>query len=169
MLKPSTTTAVTGLYIHVTKNSYYFFFPKSGLPSQAFEYIHYNGGIEREQDYKYVGRDEKCRFNSSKVAATVSQIHNFTQVCRIYSYHVVVGRSLAFMGSGVIIYFLKLRYNFLFRNVTSRHDVSSSLPGEEMKVLKSYIIVVSRFRKTLQSISSSFSSWPLESNKNYFL
>jgi cathepsin H len=50
-----------------------------GLPSQAFEYIRYNKGIELEKEYPYMGRDEKCRFNSSKVVATVSDVHNFTQ------------------------------------------------------------------------------------------
>ena len=52
----------------------------SGLPSQAFEYIRYNKGIELEEEYPYVGRDETCRFNSSEVVATVSDVHNFTQV-----------------------------------------------------------------------------------------
>ncbi len=51
-----------------------------GLPSQAFEYIHYNGGLESEEDYPYRGQDEKCRFNASKVVATVSQVHNISQV-----------------------------------------------------------------------------------------
>ncbi|CAI8005965.1 Pro-cathepsin H [Geodia barretti] len=50
-----------------------------GLPSQAFEYIRYNKGIELEEEYPYVGRDETCRFNSSEVVATVSDVHNFTQ------------------------------------------------------------------------------------------
>jgi cathepsin H len=50
-----------------------------GLPSQAFEYIMYNGGIERESDYPYKGRDGKCRYNSSMVAATVKDVVNITQ------------------------------------------------------------------------------------------
>jgi cathepsin H len=50
-----------------------------GLPSQAFEYIRYNKGIESESDYPYVGVDEKCNFNPSKVVATVNGVHNFSQ------------------------------------------------------------------------------------------
>ena len=51
-----------------------------GLPSQAFEYIHYNGGLESEANYSYKGYDERCRFNASAVAATVSDVVNITQV-----------------------------------------------------------------------------------------
>ena len=51
-----------------------------GLPSQAFEYIRYNGGIESESDYPYFGKDEWCNFNPYKVVATVNNVHNFTQV-----------------------------------------------------------------------------------------
>lgn len=34
--------------------------PSSGLPSQAFEYIHYNKGIEGEADYPYRGHVSCC-------------------------------------------------------------------------------------------------------------
>lgn len=57
-----------------------FFLNCRGLPSQAFEYIHYNGGLESEADYPYKGRDDKCKFNASEVAATVSSVVNITQV-----------------------------------------------------------------------------------------
>ncbi|GBG33598.1 Cysteine proteinase 2 [Hondaea fermentalgiana] len=37
-----------------------------GLPSQAFEYIHYNGGLETEDEYPYKGKDgASCSFNNS--------------------------------------------------------------------------------------------------------
>lgn len=51
-----------------------------GLPSQAFEYIRYNGGLESEADYPYKAHNEKCHFNASEVAATVSDAVNITQV-----------------------------------------------------------------------------------------
>ena len=55
-------------------------FPFSGLPSQAFEYIYYNGGLESEKDYPYTGKDGSCHFNKSKVAATVSGVVNISKV-----------------------------------------------------------------------------------------
>ena len=54
-----------------------------GLPSQAFEYIHYNGGLESEADYPYKAHNEKCQFDVSKVAATVTNVVNITQVRKI--------------------------------------------------------------------------------------
>eukprot|EP00978_Attheya_sp_CCMP212_P047780 scaffold429439_cov59-Attheya_sp.AAC.2 len=61
-----------------------------GLPSQAFEYIHYNGGIESEDSYPYTSGSptttnsdphdstNKCQFDSSKVKAKVTGIFNIT-------------------------------------------------------------------------------------------
>jgi cathepsin H len=49
-----------------------------GLPSQAFEYIRYNGGIESEDSYPYLATDGTCSFDSSKVAGTVSNVFNIT-------------------------------------------------------------------------------------------
>eukprot|EP01099_Mayorella_cantabrigiensis_P002787 TRINITY_DN223_c0_g1_i1.p1 TRINITY_DN223_c0_g1~~TRINITY_DN223_c0_g1_i1.p1 ORF type:complete len:289 (-),score=70.71 TRINITY_DN223_c0_g1_i1:78-860(-) len=51
-----------------------------GLPSQAFEYIRYNGGIDLESAYPYEGVNNQCRYNSSAAAigATVSDIYNIT-------------------------------------------------------------------------------------------
>jgi len=42
-----------------------------GLPSQAFEYIQFTGGIETEMNYPYMGVDQNCSFDSSKIAADV--------------------------------------------------------------------------------------------------
>lgn len=50
-----------------------------GLPSQAFEYIRYNGGIETEAAYPYVPKNGKCKFDPAKVAATVVTSFNITK------------------------------------------------------------------------------------------
>mmetsp|Transcript_99088 Transcript_99088/g.296078 ORF Transcript_99088/g.296078 Transcript_99088/m.296078 type:complete len:353 (+) Transcript_99088:68-1126(+) len=50
-----------------------------GLPSQAMEYIHYNGGLESEEAYPYTAKDGKCSFDGSKVAARVADVVNITQ------------------------------------------------------------------------------------------
>jgi cathepsin H len=42
-----------------------------GLPSQAFEYIYYNGGIESEDSYPYTAVDGTCVSDSSKYALDV--------------------------------------------------------------------------------------------------
>lgn len=52
---------------------------EGGLPSQAFEYIRYSGGLEAERDYPYLAHNQKCHFNGSLIAATVSNVFNFTQ------------------------------------------------------------------------------------------
>ena len=49
-----------------------------GLPSHAFEYVRYNGGIDTEDAYAYVGKDEKCSFNPADVGATVADVFNIT-------------------------------------------------------------------------------------------
>jgi len=50
-----------------------------GLPSQAFEYIKYVGGIETGVDYPYTGRDGSCKFSAAKVAAKVTGEVNITE------------------------------------------------------------------------------------------
>jgi len=50
-----------------------------GLPSQAMEYIHYTGGLETEESYKYTGRNGKCDFDRTKVVAQVAQVVNISQ------------------------------------------------------------------------------------------
>lgn len=42
-----------------------------GLPSQAFQYIQANGGLESEDSYPYKGVDQQCSFDSSKIVASV--------------------------------------------------------------------------------------------------
>ncbi|KAL2318815.1 hypothetical protein Fmac_032691 [Flemingia macrophylla] len=43
-----------------------------GLMNNAFEYILESGGIQQEKDYPYAGRDGTCKFDKSKIAASVS-------------------------------------------------------------------------------------------------
>nr|BAF03553.1 cysteine proteinase CP2 [Phaseolus vulgaris] len=43
-----------------------------GLMNNAFEYLIGSGGVQREKDYPYTGRDGTCKFDKSKIAASVS-------------------------------------------------------------------------------------------------
>lgn len=52
----------------------------SGLPSQAFEYIRYNNGLDSEASYPYKAHDEKCNFIPSNVVAKVTDVFNITAV-----------------------------------------------------------------------------------------
>ena len=50
-----------------------------GLPSQAFEYIRYRGGISTEEAYGYEGRDGDCRrVRRRDIGATVRGVFNVT-------------------------------------------------------------------------------------------
>ena len=49
-----------------------------GLPSHAFEYLHYFGGQMLEADYPYTAKDGKCVADAAKAAATVSSQVNIT-------------------------------------------------------------------------------------------
>lgn len=49
-----------------------------GLPSQAFEYIKYTGGLDTEEGYPYTGKDEVCKFSSKNVGVQVIDSVNIT-------------------------------------------------------------------------------------------
>ncbi|KAH0970809.1 hypothetical protein GBA52_022965 [Prunus armeniaca] len=49
-----------------------------GLPSQAFEYIKYNGGLDTEAAYPYVGTDGACKFSAENVGVQVLDSVNIT-------------------------------------------------------------------------------------------
>ena len=40
--------------------------------NSAFEYTLKAGGLVREEDYPYTGRNDQCKFDKSKIAASVS-------------------------------------------------------------------------------------------------
>ncbi|XP_010666300.3 pro-cathepsin H [Beta vulgaris subsp. vulgaris] len=42
-----------------------------GLPSQAFEYVKYNGGLDTEEAYPYTGKDGECKFSAQNVGVQV--------------------------------------------------------------------------------------------------
>merc|ERR1712227_504959 len=50
-----------------------------GLPSHAFEYIHFIGGLEEESDYHYEAKEGLCEFNPSLAKATVREVFNITE------------------------------------------------------------------------------------------
>jgi len=52
---------------------------QGGLPSHAFQYIKYAGGIQTETGYPYTGRDGRCKFDKTQVAATVADGVNITE------------------------------------------------------------------------------------------
>ncbi|CAJ1962084.1 unnamed protein product [Cylindrotheca closterium] len=50
-----------------------------GLPSHAFEYIKYAGGMDSEQEYPYLAKEnDSCQLSPLGFAAEVAQIYNIT-------------------------------------------------------------------------------------------
>ncbi|KAI5060110.1 hypothetical protein GOP47_0024530 [Adiantum capillus-veneris] len=49
-----------------------------GLPSQAFEYVHFNGGLNTEDAYPYTAEDGECQFNEDIIGVQVSDVVNIT-------------------------------------------------------------------------------------------
>lgn len=50
-----------------------------GLPSQAFEYLHYNGGMALEESYKYKAKDGICHeIDRRDIGARVRGVHNIS-------------------------------------------------------------------------------------------
>ncbi|XP_076888222.1 vanillin synthase-like [Bidens hawaiensis] len=53
---------------------------KGGLPSQAYEYIMYNGGLDTEEAYPYIGEDDRdCEYSQEKAAVQVVNVVNITE------------------------------------------------------------------------------------------
>nr|GLL22018.1 cysteine proteinase 3-like [Ipomoea trifida] len=49
-----------------------------GLPSQAFEYIKYNGGLDTKKAYPYIGENGVCNYSSENVGVRVFESVNIT-------------------------------------------------------------------------------------------
>merc|ERR1712238_570485 len=49
-----------------------------GLPSQAYEYLKYNGGMDFETSYSYAAKEGTCLAEKSSVGATVAEVYNIT-------------------------------------------------------------------------------------------
>lgn len=49
-----------------------------GLPSHAFEYVRYNGGIDTEDSYPYKAVDQSCMYDPANVGIQVSSSYNIT-------------------------------------------------------------------------------------------
>jgi cathepsin H len=60
-----------------------------GLPSQAFEYIRYNGGIDTEESYPYYAKDSQCKFHDNTVGAKVWDVVNITEGAETQLKHAV--------------------------------------------------------------------------------
>jgi cathepsin H len=60
-----------------------------GLPSQAFEYIRYNGGIDTEDSYPYNAKDSQCRFHKNTIGAQVWDVVNITEGAETQLKHAV--------------------------------------------------------------------------------
>ncbi|GBG72039.1 hypothetical protein CBR_g10974 [Chara braunii] len=50
-----------------------------GLPSHAYEYIIYAGGLDTEEAYPYKAKSEKCHFNPNAIGAKVFDVVNITE------------------------------------------------------------------------------------------
>jgi cathepsin H len=67
-----------------------------GLPSQAFEYIKYNGGIDTEESYPYKGVNGVCKYRPENAAVQVADSVNITLVSKRtqFRFHFMLFRAI---------------------------------------------------------------------------
>jgi cathepsin H len=75
---------------------------RGGLPSQAFQYIMWAGGIQDSASYPYTGRDGQCKFNKAKVVISLKDEVNITERAENELVNAITGRpvSVAYQVSG---------------------------------------------------------------------
>jgi cathepsin H len=75
---------------------------RGGLPSQAFQYIMWAGGIQDSASYPYTGRDGQCKFNKAKVVISLANEVNITERAENELVNAITGRpvSVAYQVSG---------------------------------------------------------------------
>jgi cathepsin H len=75
---------------------------RGGLPSQAFQYVMWAGGIQDSASYPYTGRDGKCNFKKDKVITKLSNEVNITEKAENELVDAIGGRpvSVAYQVSG---------------------------------------------------------------------
>jgi cathepsin H len=55
-----------------------------GLPSQAFEYIKYNGGLDTEEAYPYTAQDGVCKYDANNIGVKVADSVNISLVTPVF-------------------------------------------------------------------------------------
>jgi len=75
---------------------------RGGLPSQAFQYIMWAGGIQDPASYPYTGRDGTCKFNKAKIIISLANEVNITERNEKELVDAIAGRpvSVAYQVSG---------------------------------------------------------------------
>jgi len=96
---------------------------EGGLPSHAFEYIKYSGGIDSEEAYEYKGEDEACAIDPAGEVTTVQSVHNITA----YDEDEIV-RAVADSGPVAIAYQVASDFRFYSHGVYDSYNATTGKP-----------------------------------------